>query len=101
MYDPDPKNWNCIECGENVADALLKFINQTYVATMPTAIEFYCPQCGVTLEIYLDWRVPTIRSVEIAHCNVSKWKADPPKWHCKCGNLISMPFGWCGKCPPF
>ena len=73
MYDPNPRNWNCLECGKNVANALLKFVYQTY-STMPTTIEFYCPHCGATLEIYLSWQLPTIRSVEVAYCNVNKRK---------------------------
>jgi phage FluMu protein Com len=67
MYDMNPKNWRCAQCGESIAHALLKFVYQEMPNSMPEALQFYCPHCRVTLEIYLTWQKPTVRSVKVAH----------------------------------
>jgi len=79
IYDTNPRNWKCGNCQGIIADQLLKFVYETY-GGMPTLLEFYCPYCGAILEIYLDWQLPAIRSVKVAHTRPKKEKRRALPW---------------------
>lgn len=57
----------CPKCKAEIIDDLLSYVYGTFWGSMPGAIQFYCPNCKTTLDIYLEWSRPRVRTVEIMY----------------------------------